>query len=259
MQINIASAVYPGYTHRRAVELAYEGLSETYGKGSTAKMQLCPQHPSLLDENRAEQLRTDFPETAFRLHANVRVEPEFKIVDASTPWESSQEYFRALARVNHVLGSEPYTLHAGRATTADLDTMAENVRRVEDTLGVPVGVEGLYPDPKTPWLINSWRDYAWLLESGLRFAIDLSHLNIVAHRSGERHDDLVRELVASEMCCEIHVSANHGDRDQHLPVNGREWWWDMKDSFNPGADLFTEGQQRKPKPPAHEHRGQADA
>jgi len=239
--INIASAAIPGYRHVESVRRAYLGVTEAFGEASTAEMQLCPQHPGVMDEKAAEAIREQYPNTQFRLHANVRIEHEFHKFDASTPWRLSEPYFRTMAAVNMTLGGQTYSLHAGRRATADLGQMSETVRRVEEVLGIPVAVEGLYPDPKNGYLLSTWDEYAWLRDSGLNFAIDLSHLNIVVYRSRERRDDLVKELISSERCMEIHISGNDGRKDAHQPVDGKEWWWGLLDAANPSATFFTEG------------------
>jgi sugar phosphate isomerase/epimerase len=239
--VHVTTAMFAGHKFESALEMANAGVAESYGAASIAHVQLCPQSHGILDVAMAEQLRAKYPGTRFRPHANVRVTREFHKYDASTPWNVSRPYFERLAEVNHALGGEPYSLHAGRRGSADLARMADNVRRVQDVMGVPVAVEGLYPDPAREWLLGSWSEYAWLLESGLNIAVDLSHLNIVAEVSGERQDALVRELLASPLTREVHISSNSGTLDQHQPVAGSEWWWALLDSVNPAAVFFSEG------------------
>lgn len=241
MMVHVTTAMFAGHPFERALELASGGVGERYGQASMKHVQLCPQSHGILDVDLAERLKARYPATRFRPHANVRISHEFHKYDASTPWDISRSYFEQLAAVNRALGGEPYSLHAGRRGTADLGRMADNVRRIQDVMGVPVAVEGLYPNEKNEWLLSTWSEYSWALESGLNLAIDLSHLNIVAERSGERHDDLVRELVASPQTFELHVSTNRGSRDEHLPVDGSEWWWELLYDANPKAVAFSEG------------------
>jgi hypothetical protein len=240
-KVHVTTAMFAGHRFEHALEFASQGVSERFGEASMDHVQLCPQSHGILDVDLAEQLRDRYPSTRFRPHANVRIGREFQKYDASTPWDISRPYFEQLAVVNEVLGGEPYSLHAGRRGTADLPRMADNVRRIQDVMGVPVAVEGLYPNERNEWLLSTWSEYAWALESGLNLAIDLSHMNIVAEVSGERHDDLVRELVKAPQTLELHYSANSGKADQHRPVDGGEWWWPLVAAANPGAVAFSEG------------------
>lgn len=248
--IHIASAMFAGHTHARALELASQGVTEHYGAASLAHFQACPQNGGVLDEAEAERLADLYPNVRIRPHANVRVMREFSKYDASTPWAVSRLYFETLAAVNRALNGPAYSLHAGRRSSADLATMKDNVLRVQDTMGCPVAVEGLYPDTHNDWLLASWDEYEWLLSSGLNFAVDVSHLNIVAHKSKERRDDLVRALLASPACREVHISTNSGGRDEHRPVKGSEWWWPLLDAAHPDAVFFSEGLLRPARPGA---------
>ena len=241
-KVHVTTAMFSGHRFADALEMARRGVSESYGAASLDHVQLCPQSHGILDTEQAEQLVASHPGTRFRPHANVRVGRDFHKFDASSPWSLSRPYFEQLSKVNKVLGGQPYSLHGGRRGSADLETMADNVRRVQDAMGATVAVEGLYPSPGNEWLLGTWREYEWLLRSGLNIALDLSHLNILVEYSGERHDDLVRELLGSPRTCEVHLSSNHGDRDQHLPVDGREWWWPLLAHTNPDAVFFSEGQ-----------------
>jgi hypothetical protein len=54
-----------------------------------------------------------------------------------------------------------------------------------------------------------------LLESGAHYALDLSHLHIVATASGYVEWGLLQELLASPKCLEVHLSGNDGSADQH--------------------------------------------
>ena len=94
-------------------------------------------------------------------------------------------------------------------------------QEIEDLFGIPVGVEGHYPTPngKQHWLISTWQEYQQLLESGVNYALDLSHLNILAVQTNHVEWSLVHELLSSPHCLEIHLSDNHGYADQHLPLS----------------------------------------
>ncbi|MGC9128977.1 MAG: hypothetical protein ACP5GA_09655, partial [Acidithiobacillus sp.] len=95
-------------------------------------------------------------------------------------------------------------------------------------------------------LLSTWQEYRALLDSGVKFALDMSHINILAHRSGERNEGLLREMLASSACVEVHISGNAGDADTHGQLATAPWWWPLMDSVNPSAVVFTEGGQTKP-------------
>jgi len=127
-----------------------------------------------------------------------------------------------------------------------------NVLRIEERCGIPVGVEGLYPAPGDRWLLSTWADYEWLLESDLHYAIDLSHLAIVARH--ERCEDLAlaRELVSNERAIEVHVSDNDGRADRHTTLARQPWWWPVLEDVHPAAVIFSEGNQNAGRRPAEE-------
>jgi hypothetical protein len=55
---------------------------------------------------------------------------------------------------------------------------------------------------------------------------------------------LLREMVSSEQCKEIHLSGNDGVRDQHAPLTTHPWWWDVLSFAHPDAVVFYEGRPR---------------
>ena len=72
--------------------------------------------------------------------------------------------------------------------------MFDKARRCSDLFGCPVAIEGQYPaagDDPHKLLVSSWPEYRAVLDSGVPYALDLSHLNILAHRTGQRDDTLV--------------------------------------------------------------------
>jgi hypothetical protein len=128
-----------------------------------------------------------------------------------------------------------------------LEQVFANVRELEQRMGLVVALEGLYPDERVHWHMSHWEDYARLLEERIPFALDLSHLNIVAYRTGKVEGALVRELLSSQWCVEVHVSGNSGDSDSHLVVKGNPWWIEYLGDFNPDAVVFTEAKLLSPK------------
>jgi hypothetical protein len=87
------------------------------------------------------------------------------------------------------------------------------------------------------------------LESGVPYAIDLSHLHILACHSGVRDDALVRDMLACERCIEVHVSANDGRGDWHQICQRPPWWWPLLRHINPKAVVFSEGNHRRKRNP----------
>jgi hypothetical protein len=123
--------------------------------------------------------------------------------------------------------------------------MLDNTRRCSELMGCPVAVEGQYPTPDDEWLVSSWDEYRQLLDSDVCFALDLSHINILAHRSGRRDDGLVAEMLASDRCTEVHLSRNNGERDSHSVCDQPEWWTPLLKHIHPGAVVFSEGNHRR--------------
>lgn len=241
-----ASAAYPGLPLRDAVTRCQAGFSDGGVPVECDHVQLCVQHPNRLDEVLIDELRVAFPWTRFRPHANVRLGSRLEKWDASTlldEWPEARRYFHRLRALCGYMRAPAYTLHAGRRAHASLADMLDQVKDLEQWFGIPVGVEGLYPGKD--WLLATWDEYAELLKHDVRFAIDLSHLNIVAHRARVRNDGLVKDLLASPNCIEVHVSANDGRADRHfrLDASKRPWWWALLDDITDNAVIFTEGRQ----------------
>jgi hypothetical protein len=240
--IHGTTACYPGFTVRAALDRLAVGVSEpVVGALSTQHCQVCPQNFGVLSEAEAEALRADYPDTQLRLHANARVLPRHVLWDASTVCDDTLPYYAALADRSHRLGAEAISIHAGNVEHATLQQMFDNVRRLQDTVfrDVSVAVEGLYPHAKRPQLLGTWAEYDALLRAELPFALDLSHLHIVRAHEGE-HTDLVRELLASPNCLEVHTSGNDGRRDEHALLTEAPWWWPMLPNVGPNAIVFSE-------------------
>jgi hypothetical protein len=99
-------------------------------------------------------------------------------------------------------------------------------RELESLFGVPIGIEGLYPDRSQTWLMSTWGEYRWVMESGTPYALDLSHLNIVSRDGRDVDEGLLRDLITNPGCMEIHVSDNDGHADRHWIVSPRrEPFW----------------------------------
>lgn len=154
------------------------------------------------------------------------------------------DWFARAARVSQHLRAPAYTAHAGRRAESSLPEMLDNARRCADLFGCPVGVEGHYPSRGDTWLVSNWQEYRAMFESGVPYALDLSHLNIVAHHTGCLERGLVAEMLACERCLEVHVSANDGTGDQHAVCDTPPWWLTLLRHAHRDAVVFSEGNHR---------------
>lgn len=233
-----------------ALERALAGASEpAIGTLATGHVQICPQNRGTLTLECVQKLQAIAPKTAFRLHANVEV-----IEGMRVPWDLGDvhkparlPFFEALAEMSQALSAPAYTLHAGvREAGYGLPQMSDNVRRLTELFDCPVGVEGLYPHPRKNQLLSTGAEYRWLMDSDLHYALDLSHVHIVAKAEGGFDEGLLKDLLANERCLEIHVSDNDGSRDQHQLLTKHVWWFNLVNDYaNPDAVIFSEGNQRK--------------
>lgn len=242
--VNVSLAAFPGLRAYEAMERIQvlppsEPALPVLGCDHT---QICPQNRGQITEDAAAQLREAFPATRFRLHANARVQEKAKLIDWSG-WHLDSGYWRALARISKALNAPGYSAHAGYRTQSDLAFIVRAAQEAEDLFDCPVAIEGHYPVRGNPYLISSWEEYRALFESGARYALDLSHLHIVASVSGLQELTLVQEMLACERCLEIHLSSNDGSRDQHQQLADTPWWWSALQFAHPDAVIFSEGVQ----------------
>ncbi|WP_369063322.1 hypothetical protein [Burkholderia gladioli] len=244
MKINTSLASVPGLSYGDVCARLTSPPSEPlFGNLSLDYVQLVPQSREHLTPDVIEMLRSTFPDTRFRMHANVRIWDEFMLVDLAD-FDRREAWFRDAATVHRLLDADAFTLHPGRRASATLSQLFELARRCADLFGSPVGIEGMYPTRGAPYLLSTWPEYEALFSSGVPYALDLSHLNIVAHQSG-RHDlDLVQAMLSSDRCIEIHVSDNDGNGDQHRVCVDPPWWWRLLDHAHPDAVVFSEGDHR---------------
>lgn len=252
-------ACWPGLTHLEAAERAIAGAHEPlWGDLDASRVQIVPQGRDVFDVATAAAFRARWPQVAFRLHANVRVLPQRRLVDL-VDFNINADWFKQAAQVHAALGADVYSAHAGRRSHGCLNDVFDAARCCADLFGSPVAIEGHYPgaDPTAlhplgaartdAYLLSTWPEHADLLASGLPFVVDLSHLNIIATRSGRRELGLVRELLASEACLEVHLSDNDGRRDSHGICSSQRWWHELLSHINPGAAVFSEGNHLKPQ------------
>lgn len=243
MKINAASAVAPVATHKRALEDIAKGVEdEILGPISMDHVQICPQHAGYIHEELIMEFMSIYPSTAFRLHASPKISGYGRrIVHVSNSAEN-MDYLNEAIRLGEIMGSHGHTIHAGERQHCSMEQMIENLERLQQKTSMPVGVEGLYPSKNDRWLMSSWQDHELVLKSGSLYALDLSHLNIVAKAHG-RNDSLVEEMLASPQCIEVHVSGNDGRADSHKPLDksNAPWWLTLLRKTNPAATIFYEG------------------
>lgn len=242
--VNISLGAYGSVPHGLAIAKAlhHPSTDPVLGQLSPERMQLCPQGRGRLDVELAQELVTAYPDIEWRLHANVQLESCQRIVDLAH-WPQERAWFTQLGQVSTTLKAPAYTAHAGRRDHATVDQVLCAVQELEQLMGIPVGVEGHYPTPKGIWLFSCWEEYRKLLESGVHYALDLSHLHILATQSGRIEWSLVHEMVSSPQCLEIHVSSNDGTADQHQLLRGPTWWLPLLEQSHSGAVIFSEGKQ----------------
>lgn len=192
------------------------------------------------------------PGNDFQLHSNLALRPGPPArIDASTVSAGTLPWFRRIADLSRRLGAARYSLHAGYRRDCSLPQLADHLRRLVQHMELPVAVEGLYPARHDPFLLSTWAEYRWLLDEAPDrpgFAIDLSHLHIL-HCNHPADPGLVRALLSSPRCLEIHLSDNDGRADQHRPLPDppdRRWWWPLllEAMRWSRAEVFDEAAQR---------------
>lgn len=257
MRIFGTTACWPGSHYQDAVARLVGGTREPYfGELAIGHLQLCPQNSGLLDDSAIAQLVGHHPATRFRLHSNARVSRESRPgANDAIDYSPDSIHFQEIVRVSRLLGAPAYTLHPGKRTAGSLALLASRLGALQDRMQVPVGVEGMYPTGgSSMWLLDTWDEYRWLLQSNVYYAIDLSHVNILVRRSHITENTLLAELLASERCIEVHVSGNDGLSDRHETLEAAPWWATILQCVHSGAAVFSEGNQMlqlKKRNPTH--------
>jgi hypothetical protein len=247
MKVNLSLAAFPGMRHEAAAASGIaDGVAEPlFGDIATEHVQLVPQNLGVLDEAMIHRLREAHPHTQFRLHANVRVLRDAAIYDLSN-FDALPAHFARAASLSKHLKAPAYSAHAGRRN-GSLESVLDATRRASELFGCDVALEGHYPERgnTATYFVSTWEEYREVFESGVAYALDLSHLNIVAHYERRRETGLVAEMLACERCIEVHLSDNNGCGDQHQTLNGAPWWWSLRHFIHSSAVVFTEGNQRR--------------
>lgn len=249
-KIHAASSCWSTYKLEDAINNIYTGKTQEplLGVISHEHIQICPQHSGYLDESTLEFLKQTYFETNFRLHSDVRLKNKRGFsIDLSDFSQDTTWYFKTLAHYSKILGASAYTLHAGKRICS-LKQLHDKFLYVQEIFGdIQVGIEGLYPFGNNKWLISSWEEYEWMAENNISYALDLSHLNIVANKFGT-NSKLIKQLISNHLCIEVHISFNEGHLDNHLI--GNEAYYDLFKEYNEflnhknmDAIIFTEGNQ----------------
>jgi len=243
MKIHAASAVAPVTTHKRALSYLAEGLEDdVLGPISMEHVQLCPQHAGYIDEALLEQLMELYPATKFRLHASPKLSGHGRAIVHVSNSDHHQSYIKEAFGYGEKLGGHGHTIHAGERSDCDMEGMLDRLDSLQQRTGMAIGVEGLYPSSRDRWLMSTWAEHERVAERGFRYALDLSHLNIVTRVHG-RQDELVRDLISSPLCMEVHVSGNDGRADSHKPLSSSSlpWWMDILKDADSQTVVFYEG------------------
>lgn len=237
--INIALGSFPRKKVLEAMELATSISSEPIlGEIGIGHVQLCPQNLGRVDEVLLSKLEELYPETEFRFHANVHLLEKMKFVNLM---DEDPEYWIRLKKLNTFIGSPPYSAHPGQRSQGAMKELFGRVLKLQDLIGAPVAIEGMYPSPQS-YLVSSSKEYEALLNSGCYFAIDFSHLNI--RRTQSRiSDSLIKEMISSDRCLEIHVSGNDGSSDQHTFLKDNPWWMELLHKKNEKSIIFSESRK----------------
>lgn len=242
--IFLSLAAYPRRRFTEAMNIAdvFSASEPFIGKLKLDHVQLCPQNFGVLDHDTIDRLQQTYPATAFRLHANVRVLQDKCMSDLSSA-HLFPTYWAQLAIVSRALQAPGYSAHAGLRSESTFHDIVDRAHRLADDFDCPVAIEGHYPTRGDVFLVSSWAEYRELFDSGVPYALDLSHLNIVACQTGVVERALTQEMLACERCIEVHLSGNDGLRDQHKPLSSAPWWWDLLSYINSKATVFSESVQ----------------
>jgi len=213
-------------------------------------IQICPQNSGITTVETIDDINLLKPDSEIRLHANVKVfdpyvwrrrgNPPLSMADASRYRHPKfKEYWDTLVPIIQHIGN-PYTFHAGSRVGSTLEQVLASVGDLEQRVGSPVGIEGMYPTCKNSYIMSTMDEYRKVMESGVHYCVDLSHLNIIRHYEGGLDESLVQEMLLSCNCIEIHISGNNGISDSHKGIDGNEWWIKLVHHDLIKASLITE-------------------
>jgi len=241
IELQPTTAMFPGLMVHQAMEAISE-LRKEYRQLAIDCVQICPQSYGLFTEDTAYSLQQKYPDVQFQLHSNVRIAQGKKPVHANNKGNWVHQYLREYDRLSTILHAPVYSLHAGSRSESSLEEMFDTLREWNERYRTTIAVEGMYPDRRQRYLLSSWAEYEGLLDANVPFAIDVSHLNIVAHVEKRYDLELTAHLLANRNCMEIHVSSNHGRADSHQAIRdiASEWWYPALSHKNQKTWVFAE-------------------
>ena len=237
MIINATTATWGHLPYEDAMVRLQNTIDPFLGKISIDKVQLCPQNPKFNDIDSLLHLKSLYPNTAFRLHADVKLKGRVSKADLCWYTHAYNSNWTCIAEACRALEATCYSLHAGERN-GTFDELIEKYHQMQSIFDCPIAIEGHYPSGNNRYHLSTWDVQEKLLLSGVNFVVDLSHFNIIAKRYGWC-DDLVHAMVSHKNCLEVHVSSNTGITDSHEPLLEEPYWW--KYIKNVSSDIFYEG------------------
>lgn len=234
--INATTATWAHLGYAESLKRLESTYDEFLGHISMGHVQLCPQNQGFNDLDSIMGLVVAYPNTQFRLHADVKVVGRKSKADLCWYDDSNVENWKCIADISNAIKAPCYSLHAG-VRVCTVDELFKKYDKLQQLFDCRVAIEGHYPNGDK-YLLNNWEEHRILLESGLGFVVDLSHFNIIA-RKYEWDENLVYDLINSPNCLEIHVSDNAGITDSHEVFAKEPYWWRFLE--NSTADIFYEG------------------
>lgn len=251
LDASATTANRPDLSFPLALQALASGIVDPFlGPISCRDIQLCPQNHGILSSSLLASYATDYPQTRFRFHANVRLDGYARTgYDASLVTPETLPYYEVLGQLSDAFSMPAYSLHAGLRERCSLTQLADNWRALQACFHCPVAIEPMYPASGHPYLLDRWDELAWLYDSGIPYALDLSHVQILAHLSRHRDENLLLRLLTGPHCLEIHLSDNDGRRDRHTPFETAPWWWDLfveARRITSQATVFYEGNHALP-------------
>jgi hypothetical protein len=250
-----ASACYPGKPIDTALILLHKNkpIDFCIENWDFSHVQLCPQHIGFISEITTDRIKLKYPKTQFRLHANIRVTTTHRSFDAGFDLLDNLEYATKIKNIQQQLNAKTYSYHAPMRHNKSWCEIITNVLTLQDFLGIPTALEGLYPNPKNSE--DLWKDsitaYEQILKSDLFFALDLSHLNIAYEQTDDCNKQqlisLTQEMLQNKNCIEVHISGNDGKNDNHKVIEKNVWWLDILNQTELHKDcvVFCESMQQK--------------
>lgn len=238
--INATTASTPGRSFLNSMEILSNGITDTFlGNISINEVQLCPQTNSITTLDEFNTILELYPNTKFRLHADVVLKGRYKPADLCY-FDINNKYdrnWKCIADISNHINAPAYSLHSGKRVCS-ITELYEKYYHLQDLFNCPIAIEGHYPS-RTDYLFNCWEEYATLLTNDVYYVIDLSHLHILSNKGWE--DNLVKELLSNPRCIEVHFSGNNKHIDSHEELLLEPDWWRFKDYINDNSSIFYEG------------------